>query len=72
MVVTVELPGENRQNIDLKIERETLNLTSPRFFLDLKLPHPVDPKRGDAQFDKDKNKLIITLIMDRELDLVNF
>ncbi|CAG9771978.1 unnamed protein product [Ceutorhynchus assimilis] len=72
MVVAIDLPGENRQNIDLKIENDTLTLTSPKFFLKLDLPHPVDPKRGDAQFDKDRERLVITLIMNRELDLVNF
>ncbi|XP_050307399.1 dynein axonemal assembly factor 6 [Anthonomus grandis grandis] len=72
MILTVHLPGESRQNIDIKVEKETLKLISPQFFLDLNLPHPVDPKRGDAQFNSQDEKLIITLIMDRELDLLNF
>ncbi|XP_030746660.1 protein PIH1D3 [Sitophilus oryzae] len=72
MVVTIDLPGESRQNVDLKVEKEKLILISPRFFLDIKLPQPVDPKKGNAQFDANEEKLIVTLIMDRELDLVNF
>ena len=72
MVVSINLPKESRQNIDLKIEKETLTLESAKFYLHLKLPHPVDPKRGSAQFDKEAEKLIVTLRMDRELDLVNF
>ncbi|XP_066246782.1 dynein axonemal assembly factor 6 [Euwallacea similis] len=72
MVVTIDLPGENRHNIDLKIEANKLILISPKFSLELNLPHPVDPKKGDAKFDKDAETLIVTLTMDRELDLLNF
>ncbi|VEN59953.1 unnamed protein product [Callosobruchus maculatus] len=72
MIITIDLPGENRQNIDLKILKDKVNLVSPRFYLDLQLPHPVDPQKGNAKFDADNEKLIITLRMDRDLDLVNF
>lgn len=72
MVVAIHLPGEQRQNMDLKIEPLKLVLVSPRFYLDLDLPHPVDPKLGNAQFDSGEEKLIVTLVMERELDLVNF
>nr|CAI5838207.1 unnamed protein product [Callosobruchus analis] len=72
MIITIDLPGENRQNIDLKILKDKVNLVSPRFYLDLQLPHPVDPQRGNAKFDVDSDKLIITLRMDRDLDFVNF
>ncbi|XP_076271285.1 dynein axonemal assembly factor 6 [Rhynchophorus ferrugineus] len=72
MIVTIRLPGEKRQNIDLKIEAEKLVLVSPKYFLDMNLPHPVDPKKGNAEFDAKEEKLTITLNMDRELDLLNF
>ncbi|CAH1183503.1 unnamed protein product [Phaedon cochleariae] len=72
MIVTINLPGESRHNIDLNIFKDTLKLVSPNFYLDLPLPHPVDPKRGNAQFEAESEKLIVTLRMDRDLDLVNF
>lgn len=72
MIITIHLPEEKHQNMDLKILEDRLTLISPRFYLDLPLPHPVDPKRGNAQWDKDQEKLTVTLRMDRELDLVNF
>lgn len=72
MIITVHMPEENHHNMDLKIVKDKLTLASPRFCLDLPLPHPVDPQRGNAQWDKDQEKLTITLRMDRDLDLVNF
>lgn len=72
MIISVYLPGEDRQNIDLKVTRERLDVISPNFRLGLPLPQPVDPQRGNAQWDKDTEKLIITLDMDREFDYINF
>lgn len=72
MVLSVYLPGENRQNIDLKVTAERVELVSPNFRLDLPLPQPVDPQLGNAQWDKEAEKLIITLKMKREFDYVNF
>ncbi|XP_056631552.1 dynein axonemal assembly factor 6 [Diorhabda sublineata] len=72
MIVTISLPGDSHYNIDLKIQKENLILVSPTYFLDLRLPHPVDPQKGNAKWDNDTEKLIVTLRMDRELDLVNF
>lgn len=72
MVISVHLPGEDRQNIDLKITSNRLDLVSSQYKLDVPLPHPVDPKRGNAQWDKNDEKLIITLTMNREFDYVNF
>lgn len=72
MIITIEIPGENRQNIDLKIKEDSLVLISPKFYLNLPLPHPVDPQKGNAKFDYDTGKLIVTLRMEREFDVVNF
>lgn len=72
MVLTVSLPGEKRQNIDLKIEKRHLKLISPNFRLNIPLPHPVDPQKGNAQWDSDAQSLNIILLMDREFDFVNF
>ncbi|KAG5861911.1 hypothetical protein JTB14_019460 [Gonioctena quinquepunctata] len=72
MIISIHLPGESHQNIDLKILKDSLTLVSPRFYLQLPLPHPVDPQKGNAKWDSESQKLIVTLRMDRELDLVNF
>ncbi|XP_060517743.1 dynein axonemal assembly factor 6 [Cylas formicarius] len=72
MVVTVDLPGQRGPNIDLKIFKDRLRLSSPKFFLDVALPHPVDPKMGNAEFDAESQKLKVNLVMRRELDAVNF
>ncbi|XP_022900875.2 dynein axonemal assembly factor 6 [Onthophagus taurus] len=72
MILSVHLPGEKRQNVDVKITKERLNLISPNFKLDIPLPHPVDPQKGNAQFDSESEKLILTLFLDREFDFVNF
>ncbi|XP_018329795.1 uncharacterized protein LOC108740098 [Agrilus planipennis] len=72
MIISVYLPEEKYHNIDLKVEKEILNLTSPRFKLSIPLPHPVDPQLGDAKWDNDTEKLIITLKMDREFDFIHF
>lgn len=72
MIVVVHMPGEHQKNMDLKILPQRLTLTSPKFHLDIPLPQPVDPQKGNAQFDKDTEKLTITLKMDRELDPINF
>lgn len=72
MIVSVYLPGENIKNIDLKITKQHLDVVSPNFKLDLHLPQSVDPQRGNAQWDKDTEKLVITLVMVREFDYINF
>lgn len=72
MIITIELPGESRQNMDLKIKEDNLTLISPKFYLNLPLPHPVNPQKGSAKFDNDAGKLIVTLRMNREFDIVNF
>ncbi|CAG9826130.1 unnamed protein product [Diabrotica balteata] len=72
MIVSVHLPGDSHYNMDLKIQKESLILISPNYYLDLRLPHPVDPQQGNAKWNNDTEKLVITLRMDRELDLVNF
>lgn len=72
MILSVHLPGEDRQNMDLKVTAQRVELVSPRFRLGLPLPHPVNPQLGNAQWDKDSEKLVVTLATDREFDYVNF
>lgn len=72
MIVTINLPGEKRQNVDLKVTNDKLDLISPHFRLNIPLPHPVDPQKGNAQYDTEAEKLIITLHLNREFDYINF
>lgn len=72
MVVRVDLPGEKRHNIDLKVLQTEIVVVSPNYFLKLPLPQPIDPQNGAAHWNSEESTLIITLRMDRELDVVNF
>lgn len=72
MIVSVYLPGEDHRNIELKVTKQHLDVVSPNFKLGLPLTQPVDPQRGNAQWDNNSEKLIITLEMDREFDYINF
>lgn len=72
MVITVELPGEKVTGIDVKITENQLELVSAQFRLSAPLPHPVNPKLGNAKWDPTTEKLILTLRMDREFDYINF
>ncbi|KAF5298420.1 hypothetical protein FQR65_LT01198 [Abscondita terminalis] len=72
MIIKIHLPEEDHVNIDLKIKEQSITLVSPKYKLDVPLPHPVDPQRGNAQWDKDTENLIVTLRMNREFDFINF
>ncbi|XP_045470747.1 dynein axonemal assembly factor 6 [Harmonia axyridis] len=72
MIIEVYLPKDKRQNIDLKVKNNQLQIFSPNHVLDIPLPHPVDPQKGNAQWDQEQEKLTITLNMQREFDYMNF
>ncbi|KAB0800636.1 hypothetical protein PPYR_06376 [Photinus pyralis] len=72
MIIKINLPEEDFRNIDLKITETCLKLVSPKYKLEVPLPQPVDPQRGNAQWDKDAEKLVVTLRMNREFDFINF
>ncbi|EFA04053.2 dynein axonemal assembly factor 6 [Tribolium castaneum] len=72
MVVTIDLPGEHMQNMDIKVLPKQLEVSSPNFSLNIPLPQPVHPQKGDAKWDKDRERLTVTLRMEREFDFVNF
>lgn len=72
MVITIDLPGEKAPGIDVKVTKENLKLLTPKFRLDIPLPHTVDPQLGNAKWDADKEQLVLTLKMDREFDYINF
>lgn len=72
MILKIHLPEEDHRNIDLKVFKDNIKLVSPKFRLEIPLPHSVDPQRGNAQWNKDAEQLIVTLRMEREFDYINF
>lgn len=74
MIVEVEMP-ENKvpvEKMELSVCREEIDLKTPIYRLKLALPHPIDPDKGNAQWDKETGMLTLTLRMNREFDFVNF
>ncbi|KAJ3655159.1 hypothetical protein Zmor_014296 [Zophobas morio] len=72
MIVTIDLPGQHVQNMDIKVHKNELVVYSPNFSVKIPLPHPVHPQKGDAKWDKEQEKLTVTLRMEREFDFINF
>ncbi|XP_044736904.1 dynein axonemal assembly factor 6 isoform X2 [Chrysoperla carnea] len=72
MIMTIHLPGEERTAVDLNVNHTNISLTSPKYKLQMPLPHPIDPQRSSAKWDPDTEKLTLTLRMNREFDFVNF
>jgi HSP20 family molecular chaperone IbpA len=70
MVVSVQLPGEARGQVNLAVTRERLDIRSPRYRLSLAMPHPVDPDSSRAEWLN--SALVVTLRMQRDFDFVNF
>ncbi|XP_044520732.1 protein kintoun [Gracilinanus agilis] len=64
LVVTIELPLlRSAEHAVLEVTEKQLLLDSrkPDYSLRLPLPYPVDESRGNAQFNKAKRRLIVTL-----------
>ncbi|ODN04237.1 Protein PIH1D3 [Orchesella cincta] len=73
LVVEIHLPQEDDfNNIQLNLKEQAIDLRSPSHFLYLGLPHPINTNAGHAKWDKDAEKLIVTLKLARELDGLNF
>ncbi|XP_039433060.1 dynein axonemal assembly factor 6 [Culex pipiens pallens] len=74
MVVEVFLTGETVgiQHIDLTVQEQGIKVRSPKYFLDLHLPHKIDPDRGNAAWLSEEKILKLTLKLVREFDFVNF
>lgn len=75
MVVEIQLPAETETEIDkmeLNVEEQQVNLSTPLYRLKLPLPQAIDPNKSKAEFDSDKKNLRLTLLMKREFDFVNF
>lgn len=74
MVVEIFLTGETVgiHHIDLTVEEQRIVVQSPKYHLNLQLPHKVDPDKGNAAWFSDEKILKLTLTMVREFDFVNF
>lgn len=72
MVLTVDLKGEKKTDIDLNVTKQHLDLRSPLYRLSLPLPHPISPDRSSADWTDSKATLTVYLSLDREYDFVNF
>lgn len=75
MIVEVFLSDEigvGIHHIDLTVQEQRILVKSPKYFLDLQLPHKVDPDKGNAAWLSEEKVLKLTLKMEREYDFVNF
>lgn len=72
MILKIHLPSEDFYNIDIKITENQVKLISSKYSLEAPLPQTVDPQKGNAQWDKETEMLIVTLRMNREFDFINF
>ncbi|XP_029040699.2 dynein axonemal assembly factor 6 [Osmia bicornis bicornis] len=70
--ISVRMPEETREKIELSVEPEAIDVRSPRYRLHLATPHPVDPNSSTAKWHGDNSTLEIVLRLVRELDDVNF
>uniref|UniRef100_A0A182KEB7 PIH1_CS domain-containing protein n=1 Tax=Anopheles christyi TaxID=43041 RepID=A0A182KEB7_9DIPT len=76
MIVEVFLTGEDDSvgihQIELEVKQQLVIVGSPRYRLELTLPHRINPDKGNAAWLADQKTLRLTLLMVRELDFVNF
>ena len=74
MVIEIFLENETVgiQGMDLNVDKTKISLKTPKYRLDLPLPHPTDPDRGNAAWLSDVKTLKLTLKLVREFDFVNF
>eukprot|EP01063_Lacrimia_lanifica_P014922 TRINITY_DN2150_c0_g1_i1.p2 TRINITY_DN2150_c0_g1~~TRINITY_DN2150_c0_g1_i1.p2 ORF type:complete len:219 (+),score=98.67 TRINITY_DN2150_c0_g1_i1:1283-1939(+) len=69
MTVRVELPKEHSAaDIHLDVKQDMLDLRSPHYRLLLPLQKKVLTNRGSARFEKDKKRMVITLVVDRSFE----
>lgn len=72
MVVTVQLPGEQRDQVDCDLTPQHVDIRAIQYRLSLPLPHPILPHLCKATWDQDKCELKLTLRLTREFDYINF
>uniref|UniRef100_A0A1B6JS01 PIH1D1/2/3 CS-like domain-containing protein n=1 Tax=Homalodisca liturata TaxID=320908 RepID=A0A1B6JS01_9HEMI len=72
MVISLCLKGERKEDIDLHLTQQHLDLRSPLYRLSLPLPHPADPESSSAEWEPSLSVLTVSLALRRELDFTNF
>lgn len=72
MVIEVKLEKEQKEEIDLHVTKQHLDLRSPFYRLSLPLPHLADPEASSAEWDPRRCTLTISIALSRELDFANF
>ncbi|KFB39124.1 hypothetical protein ZHAS_00006453 [Anopheles sinensis] len=76
MIVEILFPEEDAtigvHHIELSVKEQCVTVETPKYFLNLVLPHKIDPDKGNAAWHSDQKTLQLTLRMVRELDFVNF
>lgn len=72
LVVRVKMPGDKKENVDLSVDKNSVTINSSQYYLNLMLPHEINPDNSKASWDGAKDILLLTLKLDREFDFVNF
>ncbi|XP_015608858.1 protein PIH1D3 [Cephus cinctus] len=72
ITVSIKLPGETRDKVELNVESDSLDIRSPKYRLHLLTPHAVEPNQSSAKWHVESSTLEVTLRLTRELDTVNF
>ncbi|XP_041358428.1 dynein assembly factor 6, axonemal-like [Gigantopelta aegis] len=72
MIVKIQLPGAKMSDVQLDVKPKFLDCRTSKVRLGLHLPHPVDDKKGKAQWDGRTEILSVTLRIVREFDFLNF
>lgn len=70
--ISVKLPQEAQDKIELSVHSESIDIRSPRYRLHLPTPHQVDPNASNAKWHSSTCTLEINLRLLRELDDINF
>ena len=73
LVVRVKLNGtESSSQIQVDLKVGVLTVATPKYYLSLSLPNPVDDKMTHVQWDIDTDTLVLTFKLKREYDFLNF
>ncbi|XP_063973030.1 dynein axonemal assembly factor 6 [Diachasmimorpha longicaudata] len=72
LAISIKMPGEMKEKIDLSVESDSVNIRSSKYRLHLPTPHLVDPNTSSAKWHEGSSTLELNLKMTRELDAVNF
>ncbi|GBP48177.1 Protein PIH1D3 [Eumeta japonica] len=72
LIVKIKLKGDKRENVDLSVTTTSVTVSSSHYYLELTLPHSIEPDDSKAIWDTAEETLILTLKLDREFDFINF